>query len=338
MTARTAQASERRDADRVEAPPCHYLAHGWRVTSKRTLHSLPIADQRAGDHELSIAWDVCMAAPSSVTDELVRCETPDGVWYTAGIVKGGYELSFNGCCTFRVSEDLSSATCVPEIGTNSALTTVLASGALLAFVMAMRGQCVLHAGAVEVDGRAVAIVGSTGSGKSTVTAALCTVGCPLVTDDVLRVELDESGDALAHRGTSEVRLRPGARMLARRFDDPIRARETEDGRLAIRPAATHSRVLPLGALIVPRPRPHTTAVAVRRTPPMVAMRHLLSYPRLVGWRDQDVLRQQLSDLAQLVQRVPMYVADLPLGPPFPHTTSERLYARLSEVVTARSTP
>jgi hypothetical protein len=59
------------------------------------------------------------------------------------------------------------------------------AGPILAFVMRLRGAACLHASAVEVDGRAIAIAGAAGAGKSTLAAALVGRGATLLAEDVV---------------------------------------------------------------------------------------------------------------------------------------------------------
>lgn len=64
--------------------------------------------------------------------------------------------------------------------------------------------------AEEVGGRAVAFIGSSGIGKTTLKALCCAAGARLVTDDVLRVE-PRDGEGWCFHGTCTLRLRPAHR-------------------------------------------------------------------------------------------------------------------------------
>lgn len=62
---------------------------------------------------------------------------------------------------------------------------VYLQGPILGFVLRLRGITCLHASAAVVDGRAVAIVGAAGMGKSSTAAAFARFGLTVLTDDVL---------------------------------------------------------------------------------------------------------------------------------------------------------
>jgi len=70
-------------------------------------------------------------------------------------------------------------------------TATYVLGPALGFTLRLRGVTCLHASAVAIGGGAVAFVGASGAGKSSVAAAFARAGYPILTDDVL---------ALADRG------------------------------------------------------------------------------------------------------------------------------------------
>ena len=203
------------------------------------------------------------------------------------------------------------------LGADPGVVSVLVSGTLLAFVLTMRGETVLHASAVQVGDAAVAFVGASGMGKSTMATLLCAEGGRLVTDDVLRLDLTSSPPTCA-LGATELRLRKGADHLADRFRSAPGLRTTGDDRqaLAAAPAATDD--LPLAALVVPVPdhSPERRTAEINRLSQRDAIMLLAQFPRLLGWQDASVLRAGFHQLADIVDRVPVHVAVLPWGPPF----------------------
>jgi hypothetical protein len=76
-------------------------------------------------------------------------------------------------------------------------------GPILRRVLMLRGVLCLHASAIVLDGRAVALAGPMGSGKSTTAAAFARRGAAVLTDDLV---------ALATRG-EEFLVQPGPRLI-----------------------------------------------------------------------------------------------------------------------------
>ncbi len=78
-------------------------------------------------------------------------------------------------------------------------------GPVLGLVLRLRGVTCLHASAVVVDGKAIALVGASGAGKSTTAAAFAKAGYKALSDDI--VALDErSGDFWVRPAYPRIRL------------------------------------------------------------------------------------------------------------------------------------
>lgn len=82
---------------------------------------------------------------------------------------------------------------------------------VLGVALLQRGYFVLHAAAAVVNGMAVAFCGSSGQGKSTMTAALSRLECPVLTDDVLAVDMSSSGPPMALPGLLQLKLTEATR-------------------------------------------------------------------------------------------------------------------------------
>jgi hypothetical protein len=76
---------------------------------------------------------------------------------------------------------------------------------VLPLAAVLRGKDVLHASAVALHGRAVAFMGPSGAGKTTLAARIVANGARLVTDDVLAVDLSGQ-NVVVHRGSAVARI------------------------------------------------------------------------------------------------------------------------------------
>ena len=200
--------------------------------------------------------------------------------------------------------------------------TVVA-GNTLSVILTLWGEAVLHASAVDLGGSALAFLGPSGVGKSTVAALMCAHGARIVSDDLLRVVV-EDGRAWCFAGATTLRLRSHAAELSASFP-PESVRRTFDGRVGLAaPRTPHDR-LPLSALVVPHPSRELTTVRVERIPASDGMFQMIRYPRTFGWLVDEPLRSHFQRLGEIARVVPVYRAGLPWGMPFePRLVSELL--------------
>jgi len=82
-------------------------------------------------------------------------------------------------------------------------------GPVIAFVLRLRGVVCLHASAIAAGGRAIALMGAPGAGKSTTAAAFARLGYPVLADDVAALD-DQSGGFLIQPGYPRVNLWPNS--------------------------------------------------------------------------------------------------------------------------------
>lgn len=180
-------------------------------------------------------------------------------------------------------------------------------GPVLAFVLRRRGTLALHASAVAMDGRAVAIAAAPGGGKSTTAAAFAERGVPIITEDVLPIAWRD-GDPWALSGYPRIRLWP--ETVAARYG-------TDDALPLLTPTWTKRYLdvrshfqrdpLPLGAIVVLRERVNGTP----RVAPLAgheAAMQLVANSSMALYLDPDMRVAELDRIGALVERVPLFAA------------------------------
>lgn len=314
---------EQNEASRVA------VLHGYRIESDIDLHTAPAPDG-VTDHlpwlrlrrgiDRTVPWEPPEGA------ELARIEDAERrVFYAVSRSEQGVTLRFYGACEFVADPGLREVVAHVDPGIDPGVVPVLVSGTLVAVRLMLDGHLVLHASAVDVAGRAVALVGASGMGKSTMATLLCAAGHGLVSDDVLRVARSSDGaPPLVWPGASETRLRKSAIELESHFQEATGSRTTADGRTAISAPELRSEPMPLAAIVVPVPSRSLTDPGVVRLEPMEALTNLIRFPRVLGWTDAATTAEQFDQLCDLVQIVPVYLARLPWGPPFSPTLAPRM--------------
>jgi hypothetical protein len=251
--------------------------------------------------------------------------------YTAIASPESYVVRFHGACDAVISADLTDVECRADPNFDLDLVPVLLVGTIAAFLLALGGRYVLHGSAVEAAAGALAIVGPSGVGKSTVAALCCAAGARLLSDDVLPLDLIDPPVLVG--GWPELRLRPGASSVVDLY--PIRpaTRATPDGRLAVRSREDVPDRARVAAVVVPRPSRSAPEVVVARVRPLDAVFLLLASDRIEHWLHPGQQRRSFEAAAQLARAVPVFTADIPWGPPFDPAVGQALLARLvGEVV------
>jgi hypothetical protein len=234
-------------------------------------------------------------------------------YYTFCRVPGGLIARFYGIAEFWISSALDRVVCRRNPDVDPEYQSALLAGSVPAFLHAARGRTVLHASAVAIDDGALAFVGPSNQGKSTLAALLCSEGALLVTDDVLVVDLGTAGVSRARRFGTELRVRNDARSIVDRFPPATPRRSTIDERIALRPPQIPEARWPLWALVLPRPLPGAPDVRARR----LGAGEAALMQRIEGWREPATLRHQFEDISEIVSRTPVIELTLPWGPPYP---------------------
>lgn len=233
-------------------------------------------------------------------------EPPDRVWWT--LDGDAYTIRFAGLCDLRLAPPWRTVEVADDPGAPAEVVGDRIIKTALPFALEWLGHDLLHAGAVVADGVTIAVVGPSGTGKSTLVALFCADGAALVSDDQLRVEL-EPGAVMCHPGLDAIRLRPDVRPVAGLVGGVVRP--TWDDRIAVSPGVPVTRRLRVDALLLPSVVDEASVPAVERLTPseaLVPLSHSRAVPRDGAWR---LRRFELH--ADLLERVPAFAVRLPRG-------------------------
>lgn len=119
---------------------------------------------------------------------------PGGTVWTRFYRKdNGYLLRFPELADFEVSNDGVRVTSYPAPGISENTVLHLYLNQVLPLALSKQGKLVFHGSAVEIDGFAVAFLGESGKGKSTLAASFASNGFGFLTDDGLMVESHSAG-------------------------------------------------------------------------------------------------------------------------------------------------
>jgi len=116
----------------------------------------------------------------------------------------------------------------PLPGVEECLLRLPLLGTVLAVLLHQRGYLVLHASAVAVNGESIIFLGNKGWGKSTMAATLYGRGHELLADDVVAVDVGDSGRPMVMPGFPQFKLYPEA-LMASLGDDFEALPELADG-------------------------------------------------------------------------------------------------------------
>lgn len=293
--------------------PSAYALYGLVIRSELPL-AAPVAPAAAGgDLTVRLGEELPGGAAPPVGEIWAQVDFGHGQVTQLTRTPAGWSLHYATAGEFRLAGDLRSATAHPLPESSSGRTSAL-PGSVLSWWLNLRGEPVLHASAVAIGGEAIAFLGASGMGKSTLATLLCSAGARLVTDDVLRLRRLPDGFA-CHPGTGELRLRPNAAPLSALFPADQANRST-DGRTTVRFASAPAGLPRLRAIFLPRPNRELRELRVEPLSPVQASFHLNGYPRVLGWRVDEPRRRQFELFAALAQAVPVCQLHVPWGPPF----------------------
>jgi hypothetical protein len=197
------------------APTWAGNAFGLSIRSEFELPGLEPGDGEVGERAVALALGAEEQRPDAGWGTRVQeWRYPDGpIGLAIDLDRdAGYRFFVLDVGVFELAIDGSRAVASPAPGSDWHWRRYLI-GQVLPFAALLHGLEVFHASAVEIEGRAVALAGASGVGKSTLALNMHLAGAGFLTDDVLALEPRSDGTILAHPGIATAKVREGAKGL-----------------------------------------------------------------------------------------------------------------------------
>jgi hypothetical protein len=226
---------------------------------------------------------------------------------------GNHRLRRTGVATFEVAPERIS--CHLEGGTLAEAETLFL-GLVSAFWLERSGALCLHAAAVVAPFGAIGFLGFNRAGKSSLAASFLAAGFPLLTDDVLTLDLDQ-GRVMAQPEFPQLRLWPSsaeewvedAHELEPVHPD-FEKRRVPVGALGL--GTFHDRPAELRALMLPDRK--GTAIEVVRLTPREATIELVRHTFLQALGDAAIgVARRFERIVAVTERTPVFRLTYPNG-------------------------
>ena len=292
-----------------------FSIYGLRVRANRCIPGLSAApDTDPPDVEVHFGDS---SAHSKTGSEAVRLQFDSGdgeprlpssvrVWRYEE--SGAYHFVYRDGVEFMIdgSGGKISAACSGSATLEDAVSYLV--GVIMGFVLRLKGRAALHASVVEVEGRAVVLLGDAGSGKSTTAAAFALLGHGVLADDVC-APVEHAGQFWIEPAYPGIRLWPDAvNALFGAHDALPRISPAWDKRLLELSSGAyqfHADRLPVGAFYLLMPASGIEeAMPVKRMRGSELMMKLveMSYPHYL--LDKGMKANQFAFLSRLAAAAP----------------------------------
>jgi hypothetical protein len=221
---------------------CVYTAFGARWHSDLPLPQFDVLEAQHADE--ATAQMITIRAVTALTPRTPKRQVNRGYAYA-----DGFRLTWRDEVTFDVHDGLR-IDYLPGPAWQGAMPSAFYS-TVAALTLAFQGALPFHAGALEVNGNAVLIVGAAGAGKSTLIAALLDRGGRMLGDDLTIVRSASSdGPFIAARGRPGIRLHVATAARVAAFERHAVPGD-ERGKWLVRPVARSPlEAAPLAGVVV----------------------------------------------------------------------------------------
>jgi len=239
--------------------------HRYGVYGIRLLSDLPLDLSANCEHALAEVVLRCGTADffAAATQGAALERRSDWYWFGT-LLDGRAYVRWKEVGQFVVSTDGREIVWSRDPHASAESFQVYLLGQALSFALVQLGMEPLHGTAIVVDGGAIALLGDTGYGKSTLAASFLANGASLLTDDLLLLERTSRG-VRAHPGPQRLKLFPDvAKDLFASAADSAPMNSVTGKRVFALPAGhQHSGAAPLRAIYVLAPPIESNANEIR---------------------------------------------------------------------------
>lgn len=221
----------------------------------------------------------------------------------------GWILRFPGEADFWIEAGLGTVTAWPAIDADPAVTQKLFDNSILPLLGNHAGGLFLHGSAACIDDAAIAFLGHSRSGKTTLAGFFAKSGHPFMTEDVVDLYRESSDYTLRPKPSSLRLFKDSAEhLLGRNLDYAASSGKQSIAAADELPFMDEHR--PLTAICV-LGEDHNAPLSLRALSPAAALPRLLPHAFILDVEDKPRLKSHFERLGQLAQHVPVYALDYP---------------------------
>lgn len=261
---------------------------------------------------------------------------PDGrLWTEFYRVERGYLIRFPDFADYEIDSQGTVARCFPVPGVAVQTLWHLFHNQVLPLALSHQGNLVFHGSAVEVGQGAIAFLGASGKGKSTLAASFASNGFPFLTDDGLLLESSSAAGWLAMPSQPSIRLWEDSQHALVGADAPAAPplEFTSKGRFLSNEMLVHSdqpKTLKCIYFLGDGSAAHST---FERLSLSSALIELVKHSFLLDIDERQMLATHFGELSALVAEVPCVRLDYPRS----FGSLDRLRARVLDDLKNRDT-
>ena len=236
------------------------------------------------------------------------------VWLTFARLATGYLLRFPTLADFIVSTDARTVACSVQPDIPLATMRHLFLNQVIPIVLSHLGKLALHASACATPQGAIAFLGATGAGKSTLAASFALRGFAALTDDCLLVE-EQDGVMVSVPSYPGLRLWPEA-VTALFAEQPVLqplAHYTEKKRLLLAPTSCPVSLVLRGVYVLapPEARRRSSAITITPLAKREALLAIVKNTFQLDVTDRERLGRSFRRYEQLAKSVPFFGLTFP---------------------------